>query len=162
MAWKSGLKVPFLTLGPSCPLQIVLLSDLAGCDSPLQIVMVIWCTFLKFEVRQIALLSAAGCHTGQGFQIQKKCTILPFLAADCCHTRLDGQHCPLRTSQLYFKAEALSKGINICLSLINKKGLSKLWRHRHLANENFSPLGEGKIPSRLRLLSSLNFSLLAD
>ncbi len=41
-AWKSGLKVPLLLLGPSCPLQTILLSDLVGCDSPLQIVMVIW------------------------------------------------------------------------------------------------------------------------
>ena len=42
MAWKSGLKVPFLPLGHSCPLQTILLSDLVGCDSPLQIVMAVW------------------------------------------------------------------------------------------------------------------------
>jgi hypothetical protein len=35
MAWKSGLKVPFLPLGHCCPLQTILLSDLIGCDSPL-------------------------------------------------------------------------------------------------------------------------------
>ncbi len=46
LAWKSGLKVPFLLLGPSCPLQTILLSDLAGCDSPLQIVMAYWHTTL--------------------------------------------------------------------------------------------------------------------
>jgi hypothetical protein len=35
----------FLPLGPSCALQIILLSDLFGCDSPLQIVVAIWRTF---------------------------------------------------------------------------------------------------------------------
>jgi hypothetical protein len=29
-AWKSGLKVPLLPLGPFCPLQTTLLSDLVG------------------------------------------------------------------------------------------------------------------------------------
>ncbi len=42
LAWKSGLKVPFLTLGRSCPLQTLLLSDLVGYDSPLKIVMAFW------------------------------------------------------------------------------------------------------------------------
>jgi hypothetical protein len=36
--------MPFLTLGLSCPLQTILLSDLVECDSPLQIVMAIWQT----------------------------------------------------------------------------------------------------------------------
>jgi hypothetical protein len=35
----------FLPLGPSCPLQTILLSDLVGFDSPLQIVLAVWCTF---------------------------------------------------------------------------------------------------------------------
>ncbi len=39
LAWKTGLKVPFLPLGRSCPLQNILLCDLVGSDSPLQIVM---------------------------------------------------------------------------------------------------------------------------
>jgi hypothetical protein len=34
LAWKSGLKVSLLPLGPSCPLQILLLSDLVGCGIP--------------------------------------------------------------------------------------------------------------------------------
>ncbi len=46
LAWKSGLKVSFLPLGRSCPLQTLLLSDLVGCDSPLQIVMTFWCTII--------------------------------------------------------------------------------------------------------------------
>jgi hypothetical protein len=49
LAWKSALKVPLLHLGPSCPLQTILLSDLAGCDSLLQIVLAVWRTFLKLE-----------------------------------------------------------------------------------------------------------------
>jgi hypothetical protein len=35
-----------LTLGHSCPLQTILLSDLVGCDSPLQAVMAFWCTVI--------------------------------------------------------------------------------------------------------------------
>ncbi len=46
LAWKSGLKVPFLPLGHSCPLKTILLSDLVGCDSPLQIVMAFWRTII--------------------------------------------------------------------------------------------------------------------
>jgi hypothetical protein len=42
LAWKTGHNVPLLPLGLSCPLQTILLSDLVGCDSPLQIVMVVW------------------------------------------------------------------------------------------------------------------------
>ncbi len=32
-------------IGPSCPLQTILLSDLVGCDSLLQIVMAVWRSF---------------------------------------------------------------------------------------------------------------------
>jgi hypothetical protein len=46
MAWKSGLSVPFLPLGRSCPLQTILLSDLAGYESPLHIVMTLWGTII--------------------------------------------------------------------------------------------------------------------
>jgi hypothetical protein len=42
LVWKSGLKKPFLSLGRSCPQQTILLSDLVGCDRPLQIVMAFW------------------------------------------------------------------------------------------------------------------------
>jgi hypothetical protein len=47
LAWKSGLKVPLLPLGPSCPLQTILLSDLVGRDNSLQMVMAVWNTFLN-------------------------------------------------------------------------------------------------------------------
>jgi hypothetical protein len=46
LAWKSGLKVSFLPLGRFCPLQTVLLSDLVGCDSPLQMVIAFWSTII--------------------------------------------------------------------------------------------------------------------
>ncbi len=46
MAWKSGLKVPFLLLGCSCSMQTFLLSDLVGCDSPPQIIMPFWRTII--------------------------------------------------------------------------------------------------------------------
>ncbi len=42
---KSGLKVTLLPLGPPCPLQTILLSDLVGCDNPLLIIVAIWRTF---------------------------------------------------------------------------------------------------------------------
>jgi hypothetical protein len=32
LAWKSGLKVPLLPIGPSCPLQTILLYDLVRCE----------------------------------------------------------------------------------------------------------------------------------
>ncbi len=38
---------PTNSVGPSCPLQTILLSALVRFDSPLQKVMDIWCTFLK-------------------------------------------------------------------------------------------------------------------
>ncbi len=44
-----------LTLGPSwpsCPLQAILLSDLFGCDSPLQIVMAVWRAFFHELLRR--------------------------------------------------------------------------------------------------------------
>ncbi len=47
LAWKSGLEVPLLPLGPSCPLRTILLSDLVGCGSLLQIVMVVWRIFFE-------------------------------------------------------------------------------------------------------------------
>jgi hypothetical protein len=47
LAWKSGLEVPLLPLGPYCHLQTILLSDLAGYDSPLQIFMAIGTLFQK-------------------------------------------------------------------------------------------------------------------
>ena len=43
-AWKSGVKVPLLSFGRSSFLQTILLSDLVGCDCPLQIVMTLWRT----------------------------------------------------------------------------------------------------------------------
>ncbi len=37
LALKSGVKVPLLSFARSCLLQTILLSDLVGCDSPLQV-----------------------------------------------------------------------------------------------------------------------------
>ncbi len=55
LACVSGPIVPLLPLGPSCPLQTILLSDLVGCGSPLQIVMAVGALFLNFEARQTAI-----------------------------------------------------------------------------------------------------------
>ncbi len=46
LAWKSGLKVPLLSLWPSRSVQTVQLSDLVGWVSPLQIVIAFWRSFL--------------------------------------------------------------------------------------------------------------------
>jgi hypothetical protein len=65
--------VPLLPLGPSCPLQTVLLSDLVGCGNPLQIVMAIWRTFLKFEARQTVIVVCSGLpHPTHQIQIKNK------------------------------------------------------------------------------------------
>jgi hypothetical protein len=39
----------FTALGPSCPLQAILLGDLIGCGKSLQIVMAVWRTFLNLK-----------------------------------------------------------------------------------------------------------------
>jgi hypothetical protein len=66
MALKSGLKVPLLPSGRYCPLQTILLSDLVGCYSLLQIVMAVPCTFSKFQASQIAIIVSSGLHTCPG------------------------------------------------------------------------------------------------
>ncbi len=63
LARKSGLKVSLLYLGPACPLQIILLSDLVGCDNPLQIEMAVWCAlfYLKIiEDQKTAIIVSSG------------------------------------------------------------------------------------------------------
>jgi hypothetical protein len=68
MAWKSGLKLSFLPLGCSCPLQTILLNDLVGCDSPFQIVMAFWHTInisrgLSHPTQKVCIKkSAPNCH----------------------------------------------------------------------------------------------------
>jgi hypothetical protein len=77
-AWKSGLKVPFLPLGRSFPLQNILLSDLFGCDRPLQIVMAFWGTII---------VSRGLSHTTQKVWIQTK-------RAPSCHYYLQRAFTP--------------------------------------------------------------------
>ncbi len=40
--YKSGLKLAFMPWGPCCPLKTILLNDLVGCDSTLQMVMAVF------------------------------------------------------------------------------------------------------------------------
>jgi len=127
MALKSGLKVPLLPSGRYCPLQTILLSDLVGCYSLLQIVMAVPCTFSKFEARQIAIIVSSGLHSCPcKFKLKTsvKCTKLPLLSAVGCHTRLDGQHCPLRTDQMVF-FQRLRNPLKILIAVyffMNKEG----------------------------------------
>jgi hypothetical protein len=63
------------------------------------------------------------------FNSNKKGTKLPLLSAEGCHTRLDGQHCPLITYQgVFFKGgdKKPSDDINSWLFLMNKKGFNAL------------------------------------
>jgi hypothetical protein len=69
LAWKSGLKVLFLPLGRFCPQQTILLSDQVECDSPLQIVMAFWRTFivsrgLSYHTQRVWIQTkrAPNCH----------------------------------------------------------------------------------------------------
>ncbi len=64
--------MPLLPIGRSCALETILLSDLVGCDSPLQIVMAIWRAFKKFEASKTAIIVNSGpSHPTQQIQIQK-------------------------------------------------------------------------------------------
>jgi hypothetical protein len=72
MAWKSGLKVPLLPLGPYCPLQTIFLSDLVGCNLPLQTVMAVWRNFFFNMEGQTAIIDSSGLsHPTQKIPIEK-------------------------------------------------------------------------------------------
>jgi hypothetical protein len=114
LAWKSILKVSFLPLGRSCPLQTILLSDLVGHDSPMQIIMAFWRT---------VIFSRAVTPDPESLNSNKKGAKLPLLSAEGCHTQLDGQPCPLITYHGFFpRAEKPTYDINSRLFSINKKG----------------------------------------
>jgi hypothetical protein len=104
------------------------LIDLAGCDSHQQIIMPVWHTFFKFEAHQTAIFDYSGLSLlTQQVQIQEKCTEQPSLSAEGCHTRLDGQQCPLRTYQgLIFWMN--KKGFNLApnIFLYPCRGLEEL------------------------------------
>jgi hypothetical protein len=61
-AWKSGLKVPLLPLGPSWPLKTIKLGDLVGCDNLLKIVWPFGALYFKFKWAKRPLLSADCSH----------------------------------------------------------------------------------------------------
>ncbi len=96
LAWKSGLKVPFLTLGCFCPLQTILLrwygwvwqppADSNG--------------LLEHHYSQ----QRAVTPYPESLNSNETGAKLQFLSADGCHTWLEGQHCPLITYQgVFFK-----------------------------------------------------------
>jgi hypothetical protein len=54
----------------------------------------------------------------------KKGAKLPLLAAEDCHTQIDGQHSPLITIKVFFsRVKKPSDDINSHLFLMNKKGI---------------------------------------
>jgi hypothetical protein len=107
--------VPLLPLGSFCLLQTILLSDLVGCDSLLQIVIIPWHTSFKFEARQTAITISRGLlRLTQQVQILKKVRQTAILSAEGCHTQLDGAALPSgNISQCFFsRAEKPSEEIN--------------------------------------------------
>ncbi len=106
--------MPFLPLGCSCPLQTIVLSDLVGCDSPLQIDNLLGHHYCQQrDVRP---------NSKESLNSNKQGAKLPLLSAEGCHTRLDGQHFP---QGVYSRVEKPSNDINSCLVLMNTKGLNK-------------------------------------
>jgi hypothetical protein len=75
----------FLHLGHSCPLQTILLNDLVGCDSPLQMVMAFW--------RAIIVSRGLSHPTQKVWILTQKGAKLSLLSAEGCDTQMDGQHC---------------------------------------------------------------------
>jgi hypothetical protein len=88
LIWKSGLKVRLLPLGSSSPLQTILLSDLVGCDSPLQIVMAFSKFFFKFDALESAIIVSSGLSHPTGWAALPSENISWFL--------FQGQKNPLR------------------------------------------------------------------
>jgi hypothetical protein len=112
--------VPFLPEGPSCPLQTILLSDLVGCDSPLQIEMAVFkCTsaICQCYLQQAVTRDIASSDS------KTVCQTAITICRGLSH-RLDGNHRPMRTYLGIFpRTEKPSEEINSCLFLLNKKGL---------------------------------------
>jgi hypothetical protein len=126
MAWKSGLKVLLLPVGISCTLQTILLSDLVGCDTPLQIIMVFGALFFKFEASQTATIVSSGRpHPTQHVKIQNK-------VRQTAITIFSGQAHPTgwaalpseKNHTVFSRAEKPSEDVNSHLFLMNKKGLN--------------------------------------
>ncbi len=131
MAWKSGLKVPVLPLGPSCPLQTILLNDLIGCNSSLHIVIAVWCTFFKFNGHQTTIIVSRGLpHPTHQVQIFKR--------APYCHYYLQQAVAPdwmgsialcelkYTLNAVFSRVEKPSEDMTSRLFLVNIKGLNQL------------------------------------
>jgi hypothetical protein len=90
--------VPLLPLGPCSPVQTILLSDLVGCDSPLQIVMAVWRNLFQAGQTDITICSGLSRPTQQVHILKSAPNGHYYLVStEGCRTRLDGQHCSLRT-----------------------------------------------------------------
>ncbi len=94
------------------------------------------CSGLSYPTQQVQirkkcairpLLSAAGCHTQPSkLKFEKNAPIGHYYVyAAACHTRLDGQYCPMRTYHgVFSRAEKSSDDITRCLFLKNMKWLN--------------------------------------
>ncbi len=133
LAWKSNLKMPILAFGPSCPLQTILLSDLVGCDSPLQIVTAVWRPFFKIWTvpksrccQQRAVTPDPGSSNSFKKMHKTPITIYKGLSHPTGWAALPSEN----ISRWFFSSmEKPSEDINSRLFLMNKKGLKKLNLH---------------------------------
>ncbi len=123
LAWKLGLKVPSLCLGPYCHLQTILLSDLFGCDSPLQIGVDNWRTFFYLRRTEQPLLSVAGSHTRlRKFEFKKSAPNCHYYLQRAVTSNQITQYCPLRKYHgVFLRVEKPSEDKNSRLLLMNKK-----------------------------------------
>ncbi len=114
VAWKSGLKkVPLLPLVPSYPLQTIFLSDLVGCDLPLETVMAVWRNFFFFWGPNSHYCQQWAVSPDQKIHIEK--------SVPNCHYYLQRAVTPDWMGSIALSEQITD--INNRLFLMNKKGL---------------------------------------
>jgi hypothetical protein len=125
LALKSGLNVPLLPLGPSCPLQAILLRDLVGFDSLLRIIMAIWRTFLKFETRKTAIIVSRGLSNPSRKEVQIQKLVRPNAISGLSHPTGWAALTSENISRRFFQGcRIFSEDINSRSFLINLKGFN--------------------------------------
>ena len=119
-------KYLYCPLGASCPQHTILLSDLVGYDSPLQIVMTVWHTFLIFHARQIAIVVCCNLpHPTQ--QVQSSPNDHYYLQRAVTPHRMRSTDLWRHTFERFFKGQRNLEGITRRYFLMSMKGLSLNW-----------------------------------
>ncbi len=100
--------MPLLSLGPSCPLQTVLLSNLVWCDNPQPLVHF----FSNLKHAKRPLLSASGCHARPSkLRFKKMCAKRPLPSAEGCLKKLS-------INKLLLQGLFAFKFISYCMSFL--------------------------------------------